>query len=444
MYKKNKIITSWIFLSAIVLSTLWHVQAHEATNTYSNINSSTKVMIENRLAGFLNTIGKYDEDKQTQAYQTLQNKIDLYESRFDINSEIYSVFEMIDLVAEHKLDTQSILSDSQILSHVIYWNDFPHYNTTPINEDSREETDTESEQEDTSNSDNVESQEGYRADLDTDDLNEVDKNILAGTAKWILQLEVRANLEGIKSETVEFRFNKNIDNIGLVWRLYHNWIFVWESSQSDARGTVLTIDNLDNFIIGTQTSYVQLEIATQAIWKEEIWEALENIRVVSTTFSDNTWVITGDKIWDRVNTTVSKNFNIVPADVIASVESEFEKNISKSEIRISPQVGTNNNNGDTYSVALDALTIKVSSFKNAWDLKVFNSRWTQVGSTTINSSWDIMIPINSDTISSWGETYRITTTAEALFRISQDWITYSAGSETYSSHLESQLLLGQR
>lgn len=443
MYKKNiKKISSSILVWALSLSSFGQLLAHEVTNTYSSINVATKIQLEKRLGSFLDTIGKYEEDKQTTAYQALQNKIDLYESRFDVDSEIYTVFQMIDLIAEHKLDTQSILSDSQILSHVIYGNDFPHYAITSVIDE--QETETQE------NTDSEEIEDGtivsweYRADLDTEDLNELDKNILAGTSKGILNLRVRANLEGITSETVEFRFNENIDNIGLIGKLYHDGILIWESSESDARGTVLTIDNITNFTIGTETSNVQLELVTKAIGKELVWSTLENIRVVSTTFKDNTGVITGDKVWDRTDNQNSKNFSIVPADILVSTEIEFEKYVSTANIKIIPSVGNNNENGSVFSTSLESITLQVSSFSQAWTVSIFNTNGVEVWTGTISSAWNTTIAVNSDNISSSGELYRISTTAEGTFIISQDGIWYSAGGETYASKLEKQILLGQR
>ena len=447
MYNKNitKIASSMIAWT-VLISSFAQVQAHDTTNMFTNISVSTKAKVEKRLASFLRTIGKYDEDKQTQAYETLQNKIDLYESRFDVNSEIYWVFEMIDLIAEHKLDTQSILSDSQILSHIIYWNDFPHYNTAPVDENPNEETDTDSniDQEDTSNSDNTQSQDEYRADLDTEDLNEVDKNIVAWSAKGIINIRVRADLEDIKSETVEFRFNKNIDNIGLIGRLYHDGILVGESSQSDTRGSVLTIDNISDFIIGTQTSNIQLELLTQTIGKEEVWRALNDVQVVSTTFKDNTWMITGDTVWDTTYNQVSQNFSIVPADIVVTADSEFEKYVSTANITITPSVGNNNDNWNIFSTSLESITLQVSSFEQAGTVSIFNSNGVQIWSGNISSAWNTTIDIDSDNISSSGETFRISTTAEGTFRISQNGIEYSVGGDTYQSNLQEQVFLGQR
>jgi hypothetical protein len=280
--------------------------------------------------------------------------------------------------------------------------------------------------------------------LDTEELNELDKNIVAGSAKWILQLEVRSNYEGVKSESVEFRFNENIDNIGLVWRLYHDWIFVWESSQSDAKGNVLIIDNLPDFVIGTQTSYVQLEIVTQSIWKEQIWKALSNLRVVSTTFKDNTWAITGDKIWDRVDTENSKSFSIVPADIKVSVESAFERYVSTAQIHITPNVWNNNDQWNIFSTALSSITLEVSSFIAPWNVIIFNSNGTQIWSWNISSSWDTIISFSPDTISNNWETYSISTTARWVFRISQNWITYAAWNKNFESRFTQQLFLGQR
>lgn len=436
MYKINTtILLTWVAISLLNNQ----VMAHENPKLY-NISSTSKSLLDSRLSSFLDTVDNYNSAEQIKIYENLQSRIARYESKYSVGSDMYSMLQIIDTIADHKLDSDSILTNDEILSHIIYWNKFGHYAETPVTDT----PETEIEIDEEIDSQEAENQNEYRSDLDTDELNEVDKNILAGSAKWVLQIEVRANLEGIKSEKVEFRFNENIDNIGLIGKLYHDGILIWESSESDARGTVLTIDNISNFTIGTDTSNVQLELVTKAIGKELVWRTLENIRVVSTTFKDNTWVITGDKVWDRTDNQNSKNFSIVPADILVSTEIEFEKYVSTANIKIIPSVGNNNENGSIFSTSLESITLQVSSFSQAWSVSIFNSNGVQIWTGNITSAWKTTIAVDSDKISSSGEVYRISTTAEGIFIISQDGIWYSAGGETYVSKLAKQIYLGQR
>jgi len=438
-----------IMIAMMMTASLTGAYAHTSTQTYDNFSQEIKVSVENRLIVFLDRVDRFDKQVQDDTYRELQNKIGILQWNYAVNSEIYTLLEIIDLIAEHKLDSQSILTNDQILSHILFWEDIPHYNTKQQDETAREPEENKSSQ-DTDTTDNSdtnntpESAAEYRADLDTEDLNELEKNILAGTAKWVLHLEVRANLEWVESETVEFRFNQDIENIGLIGRLYKNWFFVWESSQSDARWNTLTIDNLEDFIIDTETGYIQLELVTAGIWEEQIGKEIRDARVVSTTFRDNTWVITWDTLRDRVNRENSQNFSIVPADISVSLESEINRNSSTANIRIIPLVWNNNENGSIFSPRLSGITLQVSSLSNPGIVHIFNGNGLELASANISWNGDIFIALSPDSISSSGEQYRITSSAEWNFRISQDGFQYTAWNNIFTSRLQQQIFLGQR
>lgn len=431
----KNIFSVWITASFLILFSLPITQAHTSIQTYSNLSLSTKHSIESRLTNFLDRIDKFDKERQNAIYRELQNKIDTMQIRYALDSEIYTLLEIIYVIATHKLDSQSILSNDEILSHVLFWENIPHYQLDESDKIQEEDLGTD---------DKIESKWEYRADLDTQDLNERDKNILAGTSRWILNLEVRADREWIKTEIVEFRFSENIDNIGLVGRLYKDGIFVWESSQSDTKGNILSIDNLTSLIIDTQTTNIQLELLTKTIGKEQVGKELSDVRVISTTFKDNTWVITWDAIWERVISENSRSFSIVPADVSVNLESEFNRDSSTAVIKISPLVWNNNENGNIFSPKLSGVILQVSSLSNPGNINIFNGNGIEIGSGNINWNGNIFISIHPDSISKWGEKYSITTTAEWNFRISQDGIQYSAGGNTYTSKLQQQIFLGQR
>ena len=428
-----------ILVSTILLWSITSLHAEESKSVNLILSPEIKSSLEQRLAKFFDRVETYSVERQSEIYTNIQTKIPPALSRFETQSPEYQIINVVALFVSHRMSLGDDISNTQILRSVIY--------NESITSDDANSSDNQSDTDNQDNENIVNKDEvapEYRADLDTDELNEVDKNILAGTAKGVLNLRVRSNLEGIKSETVEFRFNENIDNIGLIGKFYHNWILVWESSQSDATGNVLTIDNISNFIIDTETSNVQLEIVTQAIGKEQVWKTLENIRVVSTTFKDNSGVITGDKVWDRTDTQNSKNFNIVPADIIVSSEVELEKYVSTASIKITPTVWNNNENGNVFSTSLESVTLQVNSLSDAWTVSIFNSNGVEIWTWNISSAGNTTISVDSDNISSSWEVYRISTTAKGTFTISQNWISYSAGNNTYTSNLESQIFLGQR
>jgi hypothetical protein len=259
-----------------------------------------------------------------------------------------------------------------------------------------------------------------------------------------MQIEFRANLEAIETESVEFQFNQNIKWFGISGNLYKNWVFVGTSSQSDVQWNTMSFENLKDLIIDTETTYIQLEIVTEEIWKDKVWKALNNIKILQTVLQNNSGVITGDSLRDSVNTQVSKNFNIVPVDISANVESNFNTDSSISGIRIIPTIDQNNRNWDVFQAQLETLKVQVSWFSTPWSLTIFNGSGDEIWSVSINGSWDYIIPLKPDTISSAWENYRIVTTARWLFILPQDAFTYSAGTDMYTSKWEKQLFLGQR
>ena len=152
--------------------------------------------------------------------------------------------------------------------------------------------------------------------------------------------------------------------------------------------------------------------------------------------------------WDNAGTRSfnedSKAFDIVPVKLSATVESEFEKNASWSEILIMPQRGKNNENGDELNAYIEEIDIQVSSLDASGDIYVFNSQGIQIWSTSLNTSGISTITLTPDVISQRGETYTLQTSAEGIFYIPQDGIRYSAGSYNMETKLGKRLLLWQR
>ena len=424
-YLTTFFLLAWILLSAPALG-------HE--DITNNLSPEQEQAVEKRLWVFFNAVEKYSIERQTQIYTILDERLEKYVGRYAVDSVNYSIIDILTQTVEHKkMDIASPAKD--ILSHVIYGTEYHATEDTPAEVITPEEIPTE----------NVEEKEEiYRADLDTENLNEFDKDILAGTAAWVMSLRVRANLEPIETERVEITFNQDVDNIGMRWNLYHDWILVWKASASDVKNSVMIFDNMTDLTIPETTSYLQLEIITETIWQDHIGQARDNINVTRVSLQENKWTITWDNVWGRTYRETSRAFSIVPVRITAELESEFGKNISTSKLRIVSDAGNNNDNGNWFTGRLTGLKIQVSSFDRAWDISVFNGNGTRIGSANISWSGEITIPLTPDSISSRGETYEIITTAEALFRIPQDWVIYSAGNQTFTSNLDSQVFLGQR
>ena len=435
LYITSLFIIAWILLSSATF-------AHEKIGSY-NLTEKQTTQVEKILEVFFQKVEGYDETKQTNIYSTLDQRIWAIIGSYEIWSPQRAVLDILDLSVDHMSEKDENTSVSDVLRHVIYGTEYhileeikiiipPVETTNP--EPSDEELETEE----------VEDTRVYRADLDTENLNEFDKDILAGTAAGVMSLRVRANLEPIETERVEIMFNQDVDNIGLRWNLYQNGLLVWEVSSSDVDGSVIIFDNMTNLTIEEQTTYLQLEIITETIGKDKLWQVRENINVTRVSLQENRWTITWDKLWNKTYREVSRAFSIVPVKITANTQSEFGKNISTSRLSISADAGNNNDNGSGFSGRLEGIKIQVSAFDRAWDISVFNWNGVRIGWANITWSGEITIALDSDSISSRGESYEIITNAGAIFRIPHDGIIYSAGNQRFTSNLDAQVFLGNK
>lgn len=429
-YLTTLFIIAWILLSSPTF-------AHEKTGSY-NLTESQTQRIEQTLEVFFGKVEKYSETRQVEIYTILDQRIWAIIDRYEAWTSSRAVLDILSLSVDHMAEKGENTSVSKVLKHVIYGSEY-HMSeeveviTPPVEVTNPEPSDEE-----------VEDTRVYRADLDTENLNEFDKDILAGTAAGVMSLRVRANLEPIETERVEITFNQNVDNIGLRWNLYQNGLLVWEASSSDVDGSVMIFDNMTNLTIEEQTTYLQLEIITETIGKDKLWQARENINVTRVSLQENRWTITWDKLWNKTYREISRAFSIVPVKITANTQSEFGKNSSISRVRITAEADNNNDNGSGFSGRLEGIKIQISSFDRAWDISVFNWNGVRIGWANITWSGEITIALDSDSISSRGESYEIITNAEAIFRIPQDGIIYSAGDQTFTSNLDAQVFLGNR
>jgi len=89
------------------------------------------------------------------------------------------MLRVINDTAESKLDKENTLSDNQILENIIYGVEFPVIIDIPSEEVQKEIIEEEETLREEVIQEEETTQEAYRADLDTENLNELDKNIVA-------------------------------------------------------------------------------------------------------------------------------------------------------------------------------------------------------------------------------------------------------------------------
>lgn len=414
------------------MSMLASVSASDYKEWLNTLTSVEKQAIEKRLDVFLMKVDSFDTERQIEVYQTLQSKIWDIQARYQADSKQAVILWAIDDIAIHKIENQWKYTNEDILEHVFYNKQLQTVNTqSDENEGISEETEPEEET----------PKVVYNY---TQDLNEYEKDILAGDSLWVVSYGVRANLESIDVETLEFTFNQNVDNIGLEGSLYLNGVFIGKSLSSDISGTKMSFENLTNLIIPEKTAYLQLELFPEIIWKDRLGEYKSDLKIINVSLTDAKGVTTWDTVWNKSFSEDTKAFNIVPVKLFATVESEFEKNKSTAKLRITPDEGENNENWNDFNASLEEIDIKVTSFDVAGDVFVYNSQWVLLWSININSSWTYTIPLTSDLISSRWESYSIETTLEGVLHIPQDGIRYSAGSYNIETKLGKNLFLGQR
>lgn len=400
--------------------------AHENPRN-PDLQSAEKKVLESRLENFLERLDGYDSQTQNLLYEILEERIQERLWSYEIDSKPYIVLELVSDVVTHKIDETNTLSNMQILWHVLYAQEYD----VAVEDDVQEAI--------------IEIEEIQEDDYDyTQELNEYEKDILAGEKAGVVSYGIRTGLESIDVETVEFHFNQNVDDIGLQGKIYLNGEFVAGAIASDIDGTIMTFDNIPDLRIPKSTVYLQLVLYPEHIGKDSIGAVKENLVITRVILKDTKGVTTGDKTGNKTYTEDSKAFNIVPVKLLVSVEAEFQKHQSTSELKIIPQRGSNTDNGNDLNAYLSEIDIRVSALDESGDIFIFNSNNALIGTASITSSWTITVVLTPDVISQRGEVYTFQTTAKGIFSIPQDGIRYSAGGYNLESKLWERINIWQR
>lgn len=413
------------------ISTCISVFSHEGSNIIDVFSKQEKQLIENKLERFLNKVDSSNQDQQFIVYEQIQNKISSIQWKYEVGSKGFVLLDFIIHIVEHKADNIEKLSNHQILKHVLYGIE---YEVEDIKEKEEWIITVPKPIEEKPLQEYSYSQE----------LNEYEKTILAGEKQWVVSYRVRANLEPIDVETVEFSLNQDIINIGMKAYLYLNGNFIWEASSPDIKNSKITFDGLDNLIIPVETAYLQLELLPESIWQNFLWTVKSDLVATGVKLLNGKGQITGDNIATSSYDEDSKAFNIVPVKLSLSVESEFEKNKSFAGLKIIPHRGKNNDDGADFNAYISEIDVMISSLKVSWEISVFNSQGVLIWNTTVNSSGKTTIILTPDVISSRWEVYRLETSIEWNFYLPQDGVRYSAGSHSIETKNGKELYLGQR
>ena len=285
---------------------------------------------------------------------------------------------------------------------------------------------------------------------DANEDNEFNKQALAGESIIIASYDVRADNEEIEVE--ELFFTLDGPNIADLQRSVRNATILLDgveietntSGDINADGTIV-FDDLRDLIFPTSTAELQLQLNTATIGEDEIGEPQTGLFVTDVEIVEAEGVDSGEDL--RVDNIAkfsgidSRTLDIVSALITPSVVDEFGTDDSTAELRLSVEGGNNTTaNGDRVEAEVTGLTFTVTSLRTNGTITVLNSNDLVVGTGVFSTQGAITVPINSDSIDNDDEIYTIETTAEAVFRLTNNGVAYTINGQTPSTtQLESNL-----
>jgi hypothetical protein len=287
--------------------------------------------------------------------------------------------------------------------------------------------------------------------------NEYVKSVLAGTSKKVVSYDVRADNEEVDVETVVFTYDDGANNLdlgsaGATASLYLGDTLIATNSNSDITSTTITFDNLTTLIIPETTSELKLAINTEDVGQDKVGSTGAGLQITNVSLQDMEGASSGIAIANMNSTsdTYSQLFSVVPATVVASVNSSFGTDDGSAEVTLTYDAGDNtSSNGDDLQVEFVALDIEVSSFKTAGTLTLFNGNGDQVGTVAVGANGTVTINLPAtagfdETVTDNSEKYRIESTAEASFRVAKDGVDYNvdAAGADYTMLLQNSQSIG--
>ena len=285
------------------------------------------------------------------------------------------------------------------------------------------------------------------------DANEFDKLALAGEDIVVASFDVRADNEEVDVDTATFTIagwagSSPLKDTVTTASLLLDGVVVATNDNNDITNTTITFEDLNgDLLIPETTTELELQFNTANIGEDFTGENLNGLSVTRLVLSDAEGADSGKDTTDGNSGVVAgKTVDIVAAVVTPSVDSTFGTDDQEAELTLTVDGGDNTTNGgDAVQAELTELQFVVSSFSGtAGDITVFNSNGTQVGTMPVTGAATVVVAIASDSIGSDEETYRIETTAEAIYRVAKDGVTYTInGANSTTTKLENTLSIGQ-
>ena len=289
--------------------------------------------------------------------------------------------------------------------------------------------------------------------LDTDaanEDNEFDKLALAGEGVIIASYDVRADNEEVDVETVTFTISGDtaLKNAVINASLLLDGVVVGTNSNSDISTNSIVFEDLSDLILPETTTELALRLNTANIGEDFVGVAQTNLQVTNVVFSDAEGVDSGKDLAGgdivALSGGSSKALDIVTALITPAVTSTFGTDDQTAEIRLVVNAGNNTDtSGDAIQATLEQLDIEVSSLSGTGTITVFNGNGDNLGTAAVTTNGTISVNVTDDSIGNDNEIYRIETTAEAIYRLAKDGVTYTDGTTSFSTKLENTLEVGQ-
>ena len=280
---------------------------------------------------------------------------------------------------------------------------------------------------------------------DANEDNEFDKQALAGESVIIASYDVRADNEEVDVEEVVFTLEganiAELQNTVINATLLLDGVEIETNTSGDiavinATTGTITFDDMDDLILPTSTSELQLQLNTATIGEDEVGEPQTGLIVTNVVLLEAEGADSGE---DLVTADIavfqnvaginnSRTLDIVSALITPSVVDEFGTDDSTAELRLSVAGGDNTTaNGNSVQAELTALTFTVTSLTEDGDITILNSNDVVVGELTgivgeINADNEVTVLVDADSIGNDDEIYTIETTAEAIFRLTTNGV----------------------
>ena len=208
-------------------------------------------------------------------------------------------------------------------------------------------------------------------DINNED-NERNKTILAGESMAIFSVDVQSINESMDVETVVFTVDTDLTSAITNASLYLDDTLIATNSNSDITATTIIFDDLDTLIIEEMTSELKLVLNTETIGYQKVGATTTGITITNVALKDIEGVSSGKDAANVSLAVTSKDTDIVPVILTASVVSTFSQN-NRASIRITALAGDNTSSysNETPTVAKNNIVFSTKDSEFKGDYKFY-------------------------------------------------------------------------